>query len=272
MKAIKQNQKPDYGIDAPGVRNGMMIISLIGLLIVGTDQVLYYVGQLQNQSISAILKNLGLMGFFYGTFMSLYMTWASRVGKLKTRDQLLGQAGELINWTDVTLAIDIGCGKGLMLCGVAKLMSKGQATGYDIWSNKDQSQNSPEATKINAIIEGVNARVNIETADARNLPQDNATVDLLTSHWVVHNIEPQEEQQNALSEMWRVLKPGGVLILADIANVKQYKQYFQNLGANDMIYDDGGFEALVMRLLSGGTYVPQSLICKKPEIIYPLSD
>jgi SAM-dependent methyltransferase len=263
MKVLTQNTRPDYGIDAPGIRMGMMIISGIGIALFESDLFVPSEWIAHASKFFIVINYLGLIAFAYGAFMASYMTWGSRVGKLKTRDKLLSKAEELVRWTEVSKVIDVGCGRGLMLCGAAKLMHKGQATGYDIWSNSDQSENSPEATLINSQIEGVSVRVKIQTGDARNLPIESESVDLVMSHWVVHNIEPEEDQFQALSEMWRVLRPGGVVLLADIANVSKYKAYFENLGAQHLIFNDGGLEAKVMGLLSGGTYVPQTLVCSK---------
>jgi len=263
MNYFSKNIKTDYGIDAPGIRLGMVLIALVGMVLLTLIKLLPPLWSDQAPYLFVFFKSLGSLAFFYGTLMASYMTWGSKVGKLRTRDQLLDSAGNLLKWTDISTAVDVGCGRGLMLCGAAKLVSNGRVIGFDIWSKKDQSQNHAEATLKNALSENVLERVQVETADARDLPLESGSVDLVMSHWVVHNIESQEEQNKALAEMWRVLRPGGVLLLADIANVNQYQAYFEELGAKNTSFNDGGVEARLMGFLSGGTYVPQTLVLQR---------
>jgi arsenite methyltransferase len=264
MNTIERN-KIDYGIDAPGIRNGMFVIAVFGGIILGVTN-FAEINWLKNTPIISVLfKLFGITIGLYGSFMGSYMTYCSRIGKLKTRDILLDKVGKYIKWDEINMSLDVGCGKGLLLIGAAKRLSNGRSLGIDIWSANDQSNNSQSATIENAALAGVSDKIQIQTADARNLPYENDTIDLVMSHWVVHNIETETEQIKCLNEMYRVLKPGGAIILADIQNVSKYKQHIQKLGATKIEFDDGGFEAKIMSVLSGGTYVPQSLICVKPK-------
>ena len=261
----KKGNKIDYGIDAPGIRSGMFVIALVGCIMIGLANFagIYW---LKNTPIFSIILNIiGITIALYGSFMASYMTYCSKIGKLKTRDFLLDEVGKYLKWDDVKQSLDIGCGKGLLLIGAAKRMGTGSSLGIDIWSADDQSNNSESATIKNVALAGVSDKVQIQTADARNLPFENDTIDLVMSHWVVHNIKSQTEQIKCLDEMCRVLKPGGAIILADIQNVTKYIQHFKNLDITEISYNNGGFEAKVMSFLSGGTYVPQSLICAKPK-------
>ena len=262
---LNERKKLDYGIDAPGIRMGMCLISIAGLTIIYLT-ILGRSGWLKGlQTVSFVLILLGTILTLYGTFMASYMTYSSKIGKLKTRNFLLDVAGKYLKWEDVKQSLDIGCGKGLLLIGAAKRIIVGVSIGIDIWNAKDQSNNNENATFHNAEIEGVSEKIKIQTADARQLPFENETIDLVMSHWVVHNIESENEQLKSLDEMYRVLKPGGVIILADIQNVRKYRSHFEHLGAVTIDYNDGGFESKVMSILSGRTYVPQSVICVKPK-------
>jgi SAM-dependent methyltransferase len=256
--------KIDYGIDAPGIRKGMFYIAIVGLVLL----FLTYLGRAtwfnQLQILSVVLFTIASIITMYGTFMCCYMTYSSKIGKLITRNFLLDQVPQYLQWEDVTQALDIGCGKGLFLIGAAKRISKGVSIGVDIWSNNDQSNNHENATKLNASLEGIAQKVQILTADARKLPFNDESMDVIMSHWVVHNIDTEIEQLKALDEMYRVLKPGGVIVLADIQQVKKYLLHFEMLGLVQVHFYDGGFEAKVMSILSGGTYIPQSFIGMKP--------
>src|ERR1035438_8243568 len=91
------------------------------------------------------------------TAMALWMIWDSKVGKMRTREQLLDH----ITWKGSERVLDVGCGRGLMLIGAAKRLTTGSATGVDIWQSEVLSGNNPEAPLRNAKAEGVENRVKI---------------------------------------------------------------------------------------------------------------
>src|SRR3546814_17765391 len=82
-----------------------------------------------------------------------------------------------------------------------------------IWRSEDQARNSPEATLRNMRLEGVSERVEVRTADARDLPFDAGSFDVVISSWALHNIAGRDERQRALIEIVLVLKPGCRLLL-----------------------------------------------------------
>jgi len=262
---IYEKRKLDYGIDAPGIRMAMFLISIIGFILfcltIWTSAAWFK----NLPIITLVFYILGVTLTLYGLFMASYMTYSSRIGKFKTRDLLLNEVGKYLNWNEISHSLDIGCGKGLLLIGAAKRLDAGISIGIDIWNSNDQSNNNEGATLQNAEIEGVTEKIKLQTADARRLSFDNETIDLVMSHWVVHNIESENEQLKSLNEMYRVLKPGGAIVLADIQNVKNYCTHLEAMGTKTVYYNDGGIEAKVMSILSGWTYVPQSMICIKPK-------
>jgi ubiquinone/menaquinone biosynthesis C-methylase UbiE len=262
---MSKKRKLDYGIDAPGIRMGMFLISIVGLMLLCFTIWARSTWFKDLPFLSLVCSIVGLILTLYGLFMASYMTYSSRIRKLKTRDFLLNEAGNYIKWNEISQTLDIGCGKGLLLIGAAKRLKTGESFGIDIWNSNDQSENNESSTLQNADIEGVVEKINLLTADARKLPFDNDAMDLVMSHWVIHNIETENEQLKSLDEMYRVLKPGGAILLADIQNVKNYATHLETLGSKTVYYNDGGFEAKVMSILSGGTYVPQSIICSKPK-------
>ena len=95
------------------------------------------------------------------------------------------------------------------------------------------------------------------------MPYADDSFDIVMSHWVIHNIEAQADRDKALSEMWRVLRPGGALLTADIEFVPAYAQQLDKLGAKTVNFYDGGREARIMGILSGGSYRPQAVIALK---------
>lgn len=247
--------KPDYGIDAPGVRRGMFLAGCAGVAVAIGARFAGWLG-----GLSLWISGLAALVAAYGLFMGFYMTYGSRIGKLRTRETLLDLASALRPWNGSETVLDVGCGRGLMLVGAARRLKTGQAVGIDLWCAEDQADSSPEAAQANAYREGVSDRIRIDTGDARQLPYPDGSFDAVLSHWVVHNLPNANDRQRALDEMLRVLRPGGVLVLADIANIGEYRTYLSSKGLTQLQCDNGGAEAAIMGALSGGSYRPQALI------------
>jgi SAM-dependent methyltransferase len=161
---------------------------------------------------------------------SVIMIWSSRFGKLKTRDRILNQ----LPWRGDEQVLDIGCGRGLFLIGAAKRLTSGKATGVDIWRDDDLSNNSSEATLVNAKAEGVAAKVKVEEANAVSLPFKDSTFDTVLSSLALHNIEEKDDRAKALREIVRVLKPGGYLAILDIFHTGAYAKELEQLGVADL--------------------------------------
>ncbi|MFP5077080.1 class I SAM-dependent methyltransferase [Rhizobium sp. YIM 134829] len=188
------------------------------------------------------------------------MTYTSRIGKKRKRERLLNLKGQLAPWTGREDVLDVGCGRGLMMVGAARRLTSGKAVGIDLWREEDQAENTPEAALENARLEGVADRVSIETGDARALPFANASFDVVLSHWVIHNIPEAADRARALDEMMRVLRPSGVLVLADIANKSEYEAHLRTQGLANIREVTGGLEAQIAGILSGGAFKPQALV------------
>lgn len=259
----KSATQPDYGIDAPGIRLGMFAAGVVGLLLASAANLAGpYIAWIPTGLKTAVLI-VGLIAAAYGFFMGSYMTWASRVGKLRTRQRLLDGAAHMLNWTGREKVLDVGCGRGLMLVGAALRLTQGVAIGIDLWRAEDQANNTPEAALGNARLAGVADRISVDTGDARDLPYPDASFDLVVSHWVVHNIADRKDRLQVLDEMLRVLRPGGVIALSDIEHVRDYRDHLLGAGAVDVKVLHGGAEAAVMGVLSGGSFRPQALFARK---------
>jgi arsenite methyltransferase len=219
--------KPDYGLDAPVVVKRMFTR---GGWAFAVAIAMYFINHEQYPDVSLrILTVLGIIGaIFWG--QGAFMIWSSRVAKLSLRDRLL----DSIQFKGDEKVLDVGCGRGLMLIGAAKRLKSGKATGIDIWNQQDLSGNSADAVKQNAKIEGVSDRVRIETGDARKLVYPDANYDVVMSTLAIHNISEKADRDDAIREMWRVLKPGGRLLIYDIFHTGAYEKVLREQGATDV--------------------------------------
>ncbi len=213
----------NYGLDAPGLVRGFLVGGIAGVIIgVG---LLLWGAPLSNWLLIGIGIYFLLLGAcFVGT--SALMFRSSRVGKLRMRDRLL----DGLHLAGTEQVLDVGCGRGLLLIGAARRLPQGRAVGIDLWSQKDQANNSKAATLANAAIEGVAERVEVHDGDMRSLPFANASFDVVVSSLAIHNIPSRDGRRTAINEMVRVLKPGGRVALLDFSKTAEYAEDLQAAG------------------------------------------
>jgi arsenite methyltransferase len=207
----------DYGYDAPYALVIFAVIgsaSVIGALVGWRDG---------DRHLTAMLSLYAV--FFLGQTISFYYT--TRRGKVVVWNSIL----DGLRLRGDERVLDMGCGRGAVLIAVAKRLTSGRATGIDLWSMKDQSGNASDVTKRNAVLEGVVERVAIETGDMRSLPFADGSFDVVLSSLAIHNIRGRRDRAKAVTEAWRVLRPGGRLLIADIRSTALYAKTLDALGA-----------------------------------------
>lgn len=207
----------DYGYDAP---YALVIFAVIGVAGTIGAIVAWSVGDRQ---LTAVMSFYAV--FFLGQALSFF--YATRHGKFVEWNDILD--GLHIRGDERVL--DMGCGRGAVLIAVAKRLTSGRIIGIDLWSTRDQSGNASDVTRRNASVEGVLDRVAIETGDMRALPFADGSFDLVVSSLAIHNIRGNAGRARAVSEAWRVLKPGGRLAIADIRATSLYARTLHGLGA-----------------------------------------
>ncbi|HET8883254.1 MAG TPA: class I SAM-dependent methyltransferase [Solimonas sp.] len=209
---------PDYGIDAPDVVRRFLMLGTVALVVnFAAPTLVAMLPVTTAPSVLGIARSLGWMGWSF-VATACVMLWGSRVGKFRLRDKVLNA----MPWRGDERVLDVGCGRGLMLAGVARRLTSGRAVGIDIWRNEDQARNSPDATLRNLRLEGVATRCEVRTADARALPFDAGSFDVVVSSWALHNLASDDDRRVAIGEIVRVLKPGGHVALIDIRHARAY--------------------------------------------------
>jgi ubiquinone/menaquinone biosynthesis C-methylase UbiE len=252
---MSSSKKPDYGLDAPLVVRNLALVAATGLFVFLSAALGLWSGAIFGIPVAGI----GL-GFFVtcGTTAAL-MTYSSKVGKIRDREKLL----DLLSWRGDEQVRDIGCGRGLLLIGAAKRLTTGKATGVDIWQTEDLSGNRPEATLENARLEGVADRVEVRTADMRELPFPDGAFDATVSSRAVHNLYDPNDRERALREAVRVLKPGGRLMLRDIRHGTQYAAVLIAAGMTAVCRADNRALSVLATLWTFGGMRPATLIGRK---------
>jgi SAM-dependent methyltransferase len=234
---MKGKRATNYGIDAPRAVRNLLIVAALGVISLITRLLGVWS---RDDLIAVIARPLIAAGLSCGA-MGLWMIYDSKFGKVRERERYLDK----IDWRGDERVLDVGCGLGLFLIGAAKRLSTGRAVGIDKWQQEDLSGNHAAGTLDNAKIEGVADKVEVHTGDARKLPFDDASFDVVLSSAALHNIYNAGERQSAVREIARVLGSGGRVLIADVRHLRQYAATLRDAGV-----DARCVQGIVSRLLT----------------------
>ncbi len=207
--------EPSFGIDAPTVvRNAALALSIclpaaVVALLVGSAL-----------AISLAAATFGLIAIIAAMLAS----------SLLIKPRICRRMIDAAAMRGDEQVLDVGCGRGLLLIEVAGRLSSGRAVGVDIWSTRDQSGNSADATRANLQAANVAAVTEVVDGDATRLPFENETFDLVVSSMVFHNIPDVGDRARAISEVERVLRPGGRVAVLDFLNTRAYARTLAERG------------------------------------------
>ena len=157
-----------------------------------------------------------------------------REGKFQLRDRLLDGLG----LKDDDKILEVGCGAGLLAIGAAKRLKSGKVTAVDNWESNDPAIS---AARENAKKEGVGDKVRIEASPTGKLVYPENHFDAVVSSRYLLQLLDHRERSRALGEMYRVLKPGGRLLVFDSGDIDYYGQVLREAGAKDVTISPWSF-------------------------------
>jgi arsenite methyltransferase len=213
-------KKINYGIDAPKVIRNLLLIGIFLLLCS------FFLSDDTFPPISIFLHRSSFIPGICLTITGLLMIAYAKFGKFKHRDRILN----LQNWNGNEQVLDVGTGLGLLMIGAAKKLTTGKSYGIDIFNTYDLSDNSIEQTKINAALENVTQKVEILKENILKTNFGSNYFDVIVSNLCLHNLYKKEERKLACTEIHRILKQNGKVIISDFQKTGEYRATFQELG------------------------------------------
>lgn len=145
------------------------------------------------------------------------------------------------DWSSVKHALDLGCGRGILLNAVALQLKKSGSSGRVVGLHPTPTRSL--STLRTAGLEGVHKYVTCRSGDPRTLPFSDNYFDVVASALFVHTVGKEFGQKTAaaaaermrvLGEVVRVLKPGGVGVVWDLVHVPEYVKRLQELKMEDI--------------------------------------
>lgn len=179
-------------------------------------------------ALSAVCLFFAAGNFFYSS-VALYHDMAQKM------------VNYVNDWSSVKLALDIGCGRGILLNAVATQLKKTGSSGRVV--GLDRNKRTTLSTLRTANMEGVGEYVTCREGDVRSLPFGDNYFDVVVSAVFFHTVgkeyghrtvEAAAERMRVLGEMVRVLKPGGIGVVWDIVHVPEYVRRLQELKMEDI--------------------------------------
>jgi SAM-dependent methyltransferase len=202
----QETSQYDHGAIRPFAIMGML--GILGLII---TVLAFSFSPPTNWILWIISIPLALIGIWLGiTYVAVY--------RKVIKPDYIGLMGNTITGFNDSLHGDehilvVGCGTGRVAIELAKLLTTGHVTGIDI--SESVIGDAPNSPSENARIEGVENRVTFQYGDPTDIPFEDATFDILTMDNVLHEIEEEDLKIQALSEVYRVLKPGGRFVMVE---------------------------------------------------------
>ena len=228
----------------PRVPKGLSLLAFIGLALGAASFSGLWVGSNLLAISGIVLGVLLILPALFATVFALRKwNYASLIRK-QIFDSLALRGDEKV--------LDVGCGSGILLNGAAMRLTTGRATGIDIWAPNSGGGNLALLWK-NARAEGVADKIEFREADARNMPFEDASFDVVLSSGALHHISHNfDDHERAVREIVRVLKPGGKFVIWDITHmVEATAQKMRSMGIECEVRSTNRTLGFDMSMVSG---------------------
>ncbi len=183
-----------------------------------------------------------------------FRDWANEydqtLGKMKRHHQLLDLAVRAARVKAGERVLDLGCGTGLLSL---KLLQA--ADCRVVGADSTAAMLDIFRKKIREL--GLEARVTLKKADARSLPFEGSSFDLVASTVTLHHVI---EKAAVIKRLFALLKPGGRFVLGDLdldaygqlTDARRITQVMEYLKAELLLAAKAGGEPALRRMFENG--------------------
>ena len=200
--------KAEYGLVLPSTIVRLFWIGSAGLVVS-----LILLNVLETNIIPLVLLGASILLVLPATLLWSVIQWFMLVRKRAIR-----RVRSWISWRGDEHILDVGTGSGVLLIGLIKQVAEATGTGIDIWQPNAGGGDAHQFMK-NIYAEKLQDRITLENVDAREMPFEAESFDVIVSSFAMHHVGGREDRAKAEAEMIRTLKPGGSIALCDIARM-----------------------------------------------------
>jgi ubiquinone/menaquinone biosynthesis C-methylase UbiE len=200
-----QDEKPKYGWYVKNLIIAFTSIGLIGIFLIISAFIF--------QAFFSILLTSGIIILILFLWPGVGMTTMNIVLRSRITDTI-----EMPSFTVVSSPqiLDVGCGTGRTAIKIAKTLDNGgHLTGIDIYNKNAIGGNALDTVNNNAKLEGIDKRTTFQYGSVTEIPFEDNKFDYVNASSVLHEVHGDHDQDDALNEIYRVLKPGGYFYLGE---------------------------------------------------------
>ncbi|MFX1310685.1 MAG: methyltransferase domain-containing protein [Promethearchaeota archaeon] len=202
-------EKPKYGWYVKNLIIGFTIIGLLGL-----TALIYGIINQGLWGIILITGGIALIFIFLWPGIGMIMMHLMLLRKIPKINLLTRM--KALDQIENPQVLDVGCGTGRTAIRIAKAFKNGgHLYGIDIYSKLAIPGNTLNTVQNNARIEKVEDKTTFQYGSAIDIPFEKNRFDVVNVSSVLHEVHDPNDQDKAIQEIYRVLKPGGYLYLSE---------------------------------------------------------
>lgn len=190
---------------------------------IGFAAVLYYINRQEYPGPAAELAAIIILIGIAFAAAGYGFSWVAGTGQERVRAQVL----DSIALQDTDRVLDFGTGSGALGIAAARRLKSGRVIALGETA-------SNEAAREQAKAESVAEKIRFESLALPKFAYPDANFDAVVSSRALNALEKVKEREQAVSEMVRVLKPGGRIAIHEIVDADDYARMLSKEKLSDV--------------------------------------